>query len=121
MLLWQTGLADSYDNFFAAKKTASHHTYTYVFYIHHIKKGVIRKQVGPTGIRTQVARIRTLSDNQLHYGTRMLPLYRAENAILQSTDDSASVTVTATETRRWNNEIRKQRSEIGYLDFWSIF
>ena len=24
---------------------------------------------GPTGIRTQVARIRTLSDNQLHYGT----------------------------------------------------
>jgi hypothetical protein len=26
-------------------------------------------KTGPTGIRTQVARIRTLSDNQLHYGT----------------------------------------------------
>ena len=26
---------------------------------------------GSTGIRTQVARIRTLSDNQLHYGTEL--------------------------------------------------
>jgi hypothetical protein len=30
-------------------------------------------KTGPTGIRTQVARIRTLSDNQLHYGTSWPP------------------------------------------------
>jgi hypothetical protein len=29
----------------------------------------LTKEEGPTGIRTQVARIRTSSDNQLHYGT----------------------------------------------------
>ncbi len=30
-----------------------------------------RKNKGPTGIRTQVAGIRTLSDNQLHYRTSL--------------------------------------------------
>jgi hypothetical protein len=30
------------------------------------------RKVGSTGIRTQVARIRTLSDNQLHYGTMVV-------------------------------------------------
>jgi hypothetical protein len=30
---------------------------------------ILTKEEGPTGIRTQVARIRTSSDNQLHYGT----------------------------------------------------
>jgi hypothetical protein len=37
-----------------------------------VKQFPDRKKLGPTGIRTQVARIRTLSDNQLHYGTEAL-------------------------------------------------
>lgn len=37
------------------------------------KKKLITSQIvtGPTGTRTQVARIRTSSDNHLHYGTRV--------------------------------------------------
>ena len=47
---------------------------------------------GPTGIRTQVARIRTLSDNQLHYGTLHVLLGLMHNLCISSMQKEFSMT-----------------------------